>query len=512
MSAAVGIAGPSEIAVRAGAEVTAAGGNAVDAAIAATLAALCTEVGIVGPDAAAYVTLWRPGEPPVVIDGGISMPGIGRPAERFGAAGRQVVVDYGGGMQTTVGYGAVGVGGAIAALGEAAAAWSSMDWPDLVAPALAHAQRGFPLSRASHTWLRYSHRTIFGWQPESAGVIHDAQGDLLPAGGTVRVPGLADSLAELAREGPSSFYNGRLGREIADCIDAGGGLMSREDRLAYRAIERRPVTCGLDGWTIAVPPPPAIGGAALAAMLLRMGLAPQSGWTQETVALLADVQRDVLERLLSLADEQDGDPFPEALLRWARNGGDPGGQRSSSTVHVSALGSDGLACAITASSGYGSGVLVPGAGIWLNNCLGEIELNPRGFHALPPGERMTSNMSPSVARAPDGAALALGSPGAERITTALLQVMLNFMRLGMTLEEALAAPRLHVERVPGGWQAAAEPGLPLDSVRLPCRVFDELSMFFGGAGAVLRQSDGMLVAAADPRRQGAAVVVEVGRS
>lgn len=507
MSRAIGIAGPSEIAVRAGAEVAEAGGNAVDAAVAATLAALCTEIGIVGPDAAAYVTLWQPGEAPVVIDGGIAMPGLGRPAERFGAAGREAVVDYGGGMRTLVGYGSVGVGGAIAALGKATASCGSLGWPALVAPALARVRAGFPLSRASHTWLQYSHREIFGWQPESAAVIHDARGELLPPGATMRVPGLAESLAELAREGPDAFYRGRLGREIADCIDAGGGLMGRADRLAYRAIECRPVTCELDGWTIALPPPPAIGGTTLAAMLARMGPEPRQAWTPAAVGALADAQRDVLEFLRTLPEHDEPNEFLAALLSWARAGGDPGGHRSPSTVHISAMDQDGLACAITASSGYGSGVLVPGAGIWLNNCLGELELNPRGFHRLAPAARMASNMSPAAARRPDGAALALGSPGAERITTALLQVMLNFMRLGLPLEDALAAPRLHVERIPDGWQAAVEPGLPLESVTLPCRLFEQLSMFFGGAGAVLRQPDGTLVAAADPRRQGAAVVI-----
>lgn len=507
MSRAVGIAGPSEIAVRAGAQVAEAGGNAVDAAVAAVLAAMCTEVAIVAPDAAGYVTVWRPGQPPAVIDGGIAMPGIGRPAERFGAAARPVTVGYGGGLHTLAGYGAVGVGGAIAALGEAARCWSSLDWPELVAPALALARDGFPLSRASRTWLEYSHRAIYGWQAESAAVIHDAHGELLPAGATVRVPGLAESLALLARDGADAFYGGALGQQIAACVDEGGGLLGVADRRAYRAVRREPVVCELDGWAISVPPPPAIGGATLAAMLARMGAAPRDGWTAAAVAALAEAQREVLDFLQSLPEHDDADAFLAMLLAWARAGGDTGGHSAPSTVHVSAIDDDGLACAITASSGYGSGVLVPGAGIWLNNCLGELELNPRGFHALRPGERMASNMSPAVARRPDGATLAIGSPGAERITTALLQVMLNFMRCGVSLEEALAAPRLHVERAAGGWQAAVEPGLPLAELAMPCRAFDGLSMYFGGAGAVLRKADGMLVAAADPRRQGAAVVV-----
>jgi gamma-glutamyltranspeptidase / glutathione hydrolase len=508
MSRAIGIAGPSEIAVRAGASVAEAGGNAVDAAVSAALAALCTEVAIVGLDAAAYVTVWPPGQPPVTIDGGIVMPGLGQPAERFGAAGRPVRLDYGGGMETVVGYGAVGVGGAVAALGEAAAAWSSLPWDALIAPVADRVRQGFPLSRASHTWLQYSHREIFGWQGESAAVIHDADGALLPAGATIRVPGLADTLEALGRDGPGAFYGGRLGEQIAACVQAGGGLLGWPDRQAYRAQRREPTRCSVDGWSIAVPPPPAIGGTALAAMLARMGPAPERAWDAAAVAELAAVQRDVFEFLRTLPVDQDTDALLESLLAWARDGGDPGGRRSPSTVHVSALDEDGLGCAITASSGYGSGVLVPGTGIWLNNCLGELELNPRGFHGLRPGQHMASNMAPTVARRGDGAVLALGSPGAERITTALLQVMLNFMRLGMSLEEALAAPRLHVERVAEGWQAAVEPGLPLDAVRMPCREFDALSMFFGGAGAVLREGDGTLVAAADPRRQGAALVVD----
>jgi len=508
MNAAVGIAGPSEIAVRAGGEMAAAGGNAVDVAVAATFAALSTEVGIVGLDAGAFITVWGPGEAPVVIDGGVAMPGVGRPGERFGAAGRAVALDYGGGMRTIVGYGAVGVGGAVAALGEASAGWGRLGWADLLQPAAEQVRDGFPLGTASHTWLQYSHQEIFGWQAESRAAIHDPRGGLLAPGALVRVPGLADTLAELGREGPQAFYTGRLGAAIAACVEAGGGLMGAQDRAAYRALRREPIHCAVDDWSIALPPLPTVGGAALAAMLARVRGAPAGAWTSESVAVLAAAQREVFEFLRATPADQAPDVFLARVLDWAKRGGDPRAIESPSTVHVSAMDSSGLACAVTASSGYGSGVMVPGTGIWLNNCLGELELNPRGFHGLPPGERISSNMAPVAARSTGGDALAVGSPGAERITTALLQVILNFMRLGMSLEEALAAPRLHVELADAGWQVAAEPGLPLASVEMPCRVFDGLSMFFGGAGAVLREADGTLVAAADPRRQGAAMVVD----
>jgi gamma-glutamyltranspeptidase / glutathione hydrolase len=504
---AVGIAGPSEIAVQAGAAVAAAGGNAVDAAVAATLAALATEIGIVGLDAGAYVTLWPPGGEPVVIDGGIAMPGLGRAPERFGAAARHVRVDYGGGVRTIVGYGSVGVGGAVAALGEAAGRWSRLEWPQLTAPAERRVRAGFPLRSASHTWLQYSHRAIFGWQRESAAVIHDADGALLPPGAILRVPGLGDTFAELGRDGPESMYSGRLGAEIAACIEAGGGLLGMTDRRVYRAQLHEPLRCSLDGWSVALPPPPAIGGAALAAMLSRLQDQPAGEWTAQSVGALARAQRDVFEFLRDLPVDGATDEFLGSLLAWAEGGGERVAHRSPSTIHVSTLDHEGLACAVTASSGYGSGILVPGTGIWLNNCLGEMELNPGGFHGLAPGVRMGSNMAPVAARTATGEVLSLGSPGAERITTALLQVMLNFMRLGRSLEPALVAPRLHVEADGEAWRAAVEPGLPTESIDMPLRVFDGLSMFFGGAGAVLRDASGVLTAAADPRRQGAAMVV-----
>lgn len=504
---AVGIAGPSEIAVQAGAAAVADGGNAVDAAVAATLAALATEVGIVGLDAGAFVTVWPPEAAPVVIDGGIAMPGLGRAPERFGAAARHVRVAYGGGVRTVVGYGSVGVGGAVAALGETAARWSRLEWPQLTAPAERQVRAGFPLRSASHTWLQYSHREIFGWQRESAAVIHDADGVLLAPGTILRVPGLGDTLAELGRDGPESMYAGRLGAEIAACIEAGGGLLGMADRRVYRAKLREPLRCEMDEWSVALPPPPAIGGAALAAMLARLRDRPEREWTAQAVGALAAAQRDVFEFLRELPLDGATDEFLQAMLAWAQAGGERVAHRSPSTIHVSTLDAAGLACAVTASSGYGSGILVPGTGIWLNNCLGELELNPGGFHALAPGVRMGSNMAPVAARTATGAVLSLGSPGAERITTALLQVMLNFMLLGRSLEAALAAPRLHVEPDGQAWRVAVEPGLPTDGIDMPVRVFEGLSMFFGGAGAVLRDAGGALSAAADPRRQGAAMVV-----
>jgi len=177
-----------------------------------------------------------------------------------------------------------------------------------------------------------------------------------------------------------------------------------------------------------------------------------------------------------------------------------------STVHTSAVDDSGLACAITVSFGYGSGVMPPGTGIVMNNCLGELELNPRGLHSLNPGTRLPSNMAPSAGRRPDGSVLAIGSPGASRITTAILQVLARFLYAGLSLPEAVAAPRLHVEAVNGALRVAYEEGLDVGALPHPSRHFDGISMYFGGVGAALWEPESGFTVAADPRRLGATAV------
>ena len=180
-----------------------------------------------------------------------------------------------------------------------------------------------------------------------------------------------------------------------------------------------------------------------------------------------------------------------------------------STAHVSVVDGDGNACAITCSSGYGSGATVPGTGMLLNNALGEPELNRRGLHALAPGTRLASNMAPTTGRSDDGAVLAAGSPGADRITTALLQVLGAFCLDDVRLQEAIDAPRLHLRvdarrqrpveheaDLPGAAELAAAAGLA-------AREHPVRHMYFGGVGVALRGRDGGLQAAADPRRAAA---------
>ena len=161
------------------------------------------------------------------------------------------------------------------------------------------------------------------------------------------------------------------------------------------------------------------------------------------------------------------------------------------------------------STGYGSGLMPSGTGIWLNNCLGELELIPEALAGPAPGARLPSNMAPTIARNHRGSTLVIGSPGADRITTALLQVLDRHLLRGMPLAESIGAPRIHLEYDGGSPRLAHEPIGELPSNAPAPRAFGPHSMYFGGVAAAKADRAGKVQAAADPRRAGGTRVVTV---
>lgn len=505
----VGIASVSRMSADAGAQVADEGGNAVDAAISAALVSVITHPGMCSVGSGGFITIWPPEGRPLTVDGGSEMPGRELPAERFGGGLWQVQLEYGGGVATSVGPGAVATPGALAACDLANRRWGRLRWGQLVEPARERASQGFPLPASSHHYLTYAHELIYGWDPRSFAVLHDASGELKSPGAEIKIPDLAESLRTLAEEGVEAFYQGEIGRRVAEHLQAGGGILTHGDLTAYEPRVRPALEVELDGWRVATNPPPAIGGTTLAAMLLLMQDRPCGAWTPADVEHLIHVQRSVLGfRRRRLDVSTDRAEEARRLLDAAAKGLPFGGGGSASTLHTSAVDSEGLACAVTLSDGYGSGVMPPGTGFWLNNCLGEPELNRRGTHAWPAGSRLPSNMAPTVGRGPGGEIVAIGSPGADRITTAILETLLNFMRLGMTLEKAVTHPRLHVELPEEGasYRIVHEAGMPVPNLSVPIRCFDGPAMFFGGVEAAVWAPETGFDLAADARRAGGTAV------
>lgn len=500
------IASDSPMAADAGAAIADNGGNAVDAAIAATIVSMCTSPGVVAPGCSGFITIYSPHQDPVAIDAYAEVPGRGLPASRFGQGIREVNFDYGGGMKSLVGYGSVATPGIFAGLGKAWEQYGKLPWHQLVTPARQWAEQGFPLSRVSADYLAFTSQSIFGWHPDSYKAIHDLNGKCLRAGETVKIAGLAESLELIATQGAETFYTGELGAKIAQEIQANQGLLTAADLAAYEAITRKPIDFNWGEWEIITNPAPAIGGACLAAMLLLLENNAFKQWDSNAVKTMAQIQRAVLDYRHQYLDGADNGLVTKEVARLLQLAGlgEPNKLlQSPSTIHTSAVDSNGLACAITASAGYGSGVMIENTGLWLNNSLGEIELHPHGLEGLSPGTRLASNMAPTIAHREDGTVLAIGSPGASRITTALTQVLFNYIHLGMSLPDAIAHPRLHVEVFEDLHTMAYEAGLPIEAIQsLVTREFEGLSMYFGGVQAALWSPSEGLSAVADPRRTG----------
>ncbi len=501
MRTSVAVASSSQLAADAGGEIAERGGNAVDTAIAAALTSVNTEPGVCALGGGGFVTVWRTGERPVTIDGYAAVPGLGLPEGRRGEGGVEVFIEYGGGVRTIVGPGSVAVPGSVAALGEASERYGELPWKALFDPVIFAAEEGFPLPQACHEYLVHSAECVFGLDRAGWECLHDENGQLKSAGATVRVPHLADSLRQLADRGAGEFYSGELGQRIADHVSEAGGTLNREDLTRYRPEVREALRTPLGSWEVATNPSPAIGGVLLTAMLTlmaggysRLPEAPTArqiavqklvlGYRHKRLNHSRDVERDLCGLLSSIAT-QDFDFLD-----------------SPSTVHTSAVDAQGLACSITMSTGYGSGVMPTESGIWLNNCLGELELNPFGLKGRPPGNRLPSNMAPTVARNSHGDALAIGSPGADRITTALLQVLNQHLLEGKSLAEAIRAPRIHVEHGADGLRLAHEPDIELPDDAPTLRPFAEPSMYFGGVSAASTTATEGLQAVADSRRAG----------
>ena len=504
----IAVAAPNALASWAGEQLAGQGGNAVDAAVAAMVVSCTTEPGICSLGGGGFATLAAPGAAPATLDGYVAMPGIG--GGDPGDPGFDLFTEYGGGVTITIGHGSVGTPGTPQLLVDLHRRAGHADWADVLAPAEQVAREGFPLGTASDLYLDLIHDDIYVWHAPSHAALHHVDGSRLVRGETVVVEHLARTLRTWAQD-PATFSHGELAELVVADVAANGGALGHADLRAYEVVERTPLAVELDGWRFWTNPPPAIGGAVVAMLLAGIGAPPAAdGWSVDDRRRVVAALRAVLGHrvdVLDLAEDREavGNAAVQAVLASGL-----AGLTAPSTVHVSAVDRDGLAVAITCSAGYGSGVMPPGTGVWLNNCLGEQELTRRGRQGYAPGERLPSNMAPTVGRAADGRVLAAGTPGADRITSSMLHVLAGVAG-GMDVQAAIDAPRVHLtRRGDGSERLDVETGAELPADVAPDvarRSFEHPAMYYGAVSVALRDADGGLLAAADPRRDGGTVVV-----
>ena len=477
-----------------GAELLRAGGNAVDAAVAAVLASFVAEPLLTGLGAGGYLLVAPPGQEPTLLDFFVTAPGLAAdPANRAPLV--PVEVSFGDAVQAFhVGAASVGTFGAPAGIVAAVDRFGSAPLRELAAPAVRLARRGVRVN-GQQAYLFSILAGILTSSPEARA--HYLVDDRLPReGDLLRAPELADSLVRLATDGAAPFYGGDIGRAVTEWITDRGGLLTPEDLSGYEVVPREPVRVRYRDRDVHTNPPPSAGGVLLGYALAALGRTPGPPGPAELLAAMAAAQA---ERTPAFLDDLAEPGFLDGYAA----------SRLGSTTHISVLDADGGACAVTCTNGEGSGVVVPGTGMHLNNMMGESDLSPAGFFSHPPGRRLPSMMAPTVVLRDGVTELALGSAGSNRIRSALLQVIINAVDRGMTAQPAVDAPRMHLE----DGTLYAEPGIDLTDLDLtgPGRSvvrFRERNLFFGGCQAVERQRDtGRLSGGGDPRRGGAVVLL-----
>jgi gamma-glutamyltranspeptidase / glutathione hydrolase len=475
----------------AGAEILRAGGNAVDAALAAMLTSFVAEPLLTGLGAGGFMLVAPADGEPVLLDFFVEAPGRGADLSTR-APLIAVDVSFGDVVQVFhIGAASCGTYGTPAGICEAAERFGTVPLADLVVPAAALARDGVVIN-SSQAYVFEILEPIYSATPE-ARELFMPDGRRPTTGDRFRDPPLADTLERLGAEGAAPFYEGDLAAAISDYVCAQGGVLTHADLAAYRTEPREPVHVHYRGRDVLTNPPPSAGGTLLA---YALALLERTDGPPASLALVQAMERAQAERTPEFLT---GLPEPGFLARFMAS-------RLGSTTHISVLDGDGWACAVTCTNGEGSGIVVPGTGVHVNNMMGEQDLSPLGFFTHPPGRRLPSMMAPTVVLGTDGAPeLAVGSAGSNRIRSTLLQVIVNVIDRGMTAADAVEASRLHFE----DGLVYAEPGIdagPIEDAGYTMAWFRDRNLFFGGCQAVERHpGSGALDGGGDPRRGGAVV-------
>jgi gamma-glutamyltranspeptidase / glutathione hydrolase len=512
------VAAGHPLTAEAGAQVLAEGGNAVDACIAAAFVSWVAESPLTGPGAGGFMLVHRAADASTrVLDHFVAVPGVGLP-RRGETEMESVGIDFTpeSSQVFRIGAASCAVPGAAAGLGEAHRRFAKLPWRTLLEPAITHAREGIELTKPQ----AYLHELLdlILRHTDEGRAMYGTNGKRLVAGDRLVMSDLAGTLERLAQEGADDLYRGELARAVSEHVLAQGGEITTRDLSEYRVIRRRPVQVPFRGLDFDSNPPPSTGGVLIGLglrLLDRLDVAGPAG-SAEAMAQLVEIMRE--------QEEARGGPFARELYRGglARRLHDDRALEAAArrlrerlpevqggTTHISVVDARGNAAALTASTGAGSGVIVSGTGIQLNNMLGEFDLAATG--GIPrPGVRFTSGMAPSVVLRDRHPRLVVGSAGSLRLRGAILQIVVNVVAHGLGVQEAIERPRIHLEATHVHTEGGNDPAEldRLESWGYELARWRRRNLFFGGAAAVELLDDGRIAAAGDSRRGGHGVVVE----
>ncbi len=514
------------LASAAGAEMLAAGGNAIDAAIATLFTLTVVEpmmVGIIG-GGMAHIRLSDGSHR--VVDGQSTVPLSVRPDTYTSAPGSAPQVFDTVGNENLIGAKAVAVPGSLKAWCETLRNYGTMSLADVMQPAIKHASRGYLATQYLHECVSDAAAVMSRDKPLSA--IYFRNGSPLKAGDRVVQAEYAEMLMLIAREGEGALYGGSLGDILVDYMKAHGGFITREDLTSYKTVERAPIRASYRGWEIAGPPPPAASGVHITQMLNEgYDVAAMGFGTAETIHLLAEVLKIAFADRAAASGDPDFIKVPVERLtskdyaRERRDAIDPKRAQSwnagvkqlesAHTTHMTVADAMGNVVATTQTINdlFGAKILIPGLGAIPNNYMNLYDPRPGHALSLAPGKRVTTSMSPMMALRDGKLVYALGLPGGKRIFPSAFQALVNLIDHGMTLQEAVEAPRVWTE----GNALEIELAFP-ESVRaaLTSMGHDVVQMptVAGGMNGIHFQGDGIQSGSACWRADGTPVAIAGG--
>jgi len=507
------VASAHALASQAGLDILKAGGNAVDAAVAAAFA-----IGVVEPNASGIggegmmVVYLADRKKATAIDYRSAAP---------------AAIDFPKGVPDT-GHAAVAIPGTVAGLTTALQKYGTMPLAKVLAPAIRLAEKGFVVSPVLAGIVVDNFEAIN--KNEALAKLACPGGLPIEAGATLTNPDLATSLRKIAAGGADVFYRGELADAIVAEMSAQGGRITRADLAAYKAIEREPVQGRYRGYDIVSAPPPVAGVTVVEILQIldHVDLSKEAPLSPRYVHLVAEaVKRGFSDYTANVGDPDFVKvPVAELLSRdyAARRAaeispdkmtpkvtaGDVKKQESPSTTSLSVVDAKGNMVALTQtlSDFFGAKVLVGGTGIILNNEMKNF--GTRGPNAIAPGKRMRTTIAPSIL-IKDGRTFAtLGTPGAARIVSTMTLLVSNLVDFRMGIQDAIEAPRFYARDTEADLQVEARmPAATIEALvkmGYSVKTLGEYDLFFGGAqGIVIDPKTRMRIGGADPRRDGAVV-------
>lgn len=523
----------SAIASEAGARVLAAGGNAVDAAVATGFALAVTYPTAGNIGGGGFMVIRMPDGRATTIDFREKAPA---------AATAEMFTDANGAYSATKHHRShlsVGVPGTVAGFSLAQKKYGAMPWKQLVDPAVKLAGDGFIVPTGLAASLS-SAVTRLKQYPATVAA-YSKSGTPYAAGERMMLPDLAKTLTRIRDEGRDGFYKGATASLIVAEMQRGGGVISAQDLISYEAKERAPVKGTFHGYELISMAPPSSGGVAMVEMLNILegyDLKAEGHNSPRYLHLLTEsMRRAFLDRARFLGDP-DFVQMPldrltsksyaaELRKTISLDKASPSlpaqvaaDHESLETTHFSIVDKNGMAVSVTYTleAGYGLGAVVSGAGFLLNNQMGDFNGKPgltdsTGLIGTPanvavPGKRMLSSMSPAII-AKDGKVVAvIGSPGGRTIINTVLQVALNVMAFGMPIQDAVNAPRIHHQWLPNTVTIERD-GVPASTMSALTAMGHKVQ--FGGQqgtahSVMIDPKTGHRIGAADPRDKDAGAV------